>query len=93
MSELLSISSNSFSHDQQIADTMEYLKHNHFETYVEIRHAFSAEWTGVDWMVFGCPQDPEYGSWLCDAIEETGLVLWWEGEPFVNNEALQKVMD
>lgn len=93
MSELLPVSNNGFSHDQQVADTMEYLKHNHFETYVEIRQSLSAEWTGVDWMVFGCPQDQEYGSWLRDAIEETGLVVWWEGEPFVNNEALQKVMD
>ena len=26
--------------------------------------------------------DIEFGSWLVDAIEATGKVLWEEGEPF-----------
>lgn len=93
MSELISISSNKFSHDQQVWDAFNYLEEKHWEDFYHIRSYFRATWTGIDWVIGGCPQDPEYSSWLCDAIEETGLILWWEGEPFVNNEALQKVMD
>lgn len=91
--ELITVSSNHFSHDQQVWDALQYLKENHHENYLEIRVHLSAEYHCGEWVLYGATQDPEYGSWLCDAIEDTGIIEWWEGEPFVKNQAFIKMTE
>ena len=82
------ISSNGFSHDQQVSDALDYLRLNQPAAYSEIRKNFpeniiwedTASKAWFDTKAMGV--DVEWSSWLCDAIEETGLVIWEEGEPW-----------
>ena len=88
------ISSNGYSVDLQIEDAMEYLRLNHQQVYLDLLVKFP-EWenreglggTGCwfDYEAMGV--DPEWSSWLVDAIEATGLVTWWEGEPWADFDA------
>ena len=77
------ISSNGFSHDQQVQDAMDWLELNHPDAYTKIVDQFpetpvmSGSWLDTEAMQV----DAEWSSWLTDAIEETGLVVWEEGEP------------
>ena len=38
------------------------------------------------WQNITLDVDPDYSSWLADAIEDTGLITWMDGEPFAFKE-------
>lgn len=82
------ISSNHFSTDQQALDVLDYLKHNYPEDYAAVVADFpeaktaelggTSAWFDTDAMGV----DFEWGCWLIDRLEETGRVIWEEGEPW-----------
>ena len=80
------ISSNGYSFDQQVIDAVDYIRGTDGATYANIIRSFpelpnlimSGSW--VDNEAMGI--DPDYMSWVADALEETGLVWWEEGEPW-----------
>jgi hypothetical protein len=84
---MYTISSNGFSHDQQVVDALDWLRINRVDVYTEIRKHFpeniifpdKSAW--IDYEAMGV--DPEWSSWLCDAIEAEGEVTWIDGEPWV----------
>lgn len=80
------ISSGHFSHDTQVLDALDYLRVNHEDAYASILADFpkvaDIEWSGSWFDTDAMGVDPEYSSWLADAIEATGLVQWFEGEPY-----------
>lgn len=88
MSMSRAISSNHASHDDQVEDAMDYLRHEHPDAYGSIVQKFpeyperqlDGGWYDTETMGV----DPEWSSWLTDAIEQTGLVIWEEGEPWVH---------
>lgn len=84
------ISHNGFSVDCQAIDAMNWLRANspdafhavtaQFPEYLD--HTLNGAWFDTEAMGV----DVEWGSWLVDAIEETGLVWWEEGEPWAEAE-------
>lgn len=87
------ISSNHWSTDSQAVDAMTWLHTNHrdvwdglidefddYETLIERQRELDSEWAWLDTDALGV--DPDYMSWLVDAIEATGLVIWEDGEPW-----------
>jgi hypothetical protein len=82
------ISSNHYSHDLQLQDAMGYLEREHPGTYRGLLTEFpewadrvwSGSWLDTDAMAV----DVEWSSWLTDAVEATGLVMWEEGEPWTD---------
>ena len=86
---MIFVSSNGFSHDQQVDDALTYLSMCHSEEYKKLRTQFTGVYDDVGGFWYaedGDMEDPEYGSWLCDAIENTGIITWWGGEPVVLEE-------
>jgi hypothetical protein len=81
-----SVSSNHFSHDQQVMDALDYLRFHMTQTFEEIRVNFpeidNVVWSGSWFDCAAMNVDPEYTSWLADAIVETGFIYWEEGEPW-----------
>lgn len=80
------ISSNGFSHDQQVVDAMKHLELLHPDAYDEVTQQFD-EWfdhsmSGAHFDTEAMGVDDEWSSWLTDAIEATGFVRWEEGEPW-----------
>jgi hypothetical protein len=82
--DAFTISSNHYSVDQQAADALDYLRLNDVPAYVSIMADFgeSIVWSGgwFDHEAMGV--DPEWGSWLVDAIEDRSAVVWVDGEPW-----------
>lgn len=78
------ISDNHLSVDQQVYDALEYLRVFHVDAYVAIRRQFpetiifDGSWFDTDAMRV----DSEWNCWLADAIEDTGIVYWEDGEPW-----------
>lgn len=76
---------------------MDWLESNHLDAYGYILkefpewpyRVFEGSWLNTEAMGV----DPEYSSWLIDAIEDTGYVLWEEGEPWAMNGDDLKTMD
>lgn len=89
---MIPISNNHWSHDQQVSDALDWLMNFQPEAYESVRKnfpetiVFEYDSSYFDTELMGV--DPEYSSWLCDAIESTGFVIWEDGEPFaiVNEE-------
>jgi hypothetical protein len=81
-----SISNNHFSTDIQTNDALDWLRINHPEQYSEIRRIFpeTIKWEGSWFDTEEMGVDVEWGNWLCEHIEFTGLVTWIDGEPYVN---------
>ena len=82
---MYTISSNHLSPDLQACDAMNWLRNEHPEEYSKIRREFEFVTLPSNscWFQDACPElDPEYGCWLIDAIEATGLVWWEDGEPW-----------
>lgn len=79
-----SISSGHYSVDTQMQDALDFLRLNHVEVYCEIRKNFSETfiWEGSWLDTEAMDVDPDYGSWLIDAIEDTGIIQWIDGEPY-----------
>lgn len=77
------ISSNSFHHDDQVVDALEFLETEHPSAYVAICNEFTEQVVTGRWFDDDLPDyDAELGGWLCDAIEESGHVIWFNGEPY-----------
>ena len=78
------ISSNGFSHDQQVMDALNPLELMHPDAYDKVIEMFPEEpiLDGAHFDTDAMGVDCEWGSWLTDAIEATGLVVWEEGEPW-----------
>ncbi len=83
------ISSNHFSHDQQLADAMAWLAGFHPDAYAALMVEYP-EWETRKWEMFGSQLDceamgvdVEWAMWLTDAVEATDLVMWSDGEPWV----------
>lgn len=81
------LSSNSFSHDIQVVDALSWLHIEYPEHHKQVREQFPEDiiweqpirtWFDTDSMGV----DTAWSSWLCDAIEDTGVVQWIDGEPF-----------
>jgi hypothetical protein len=83
---MTAISSNHYSHDQQVQDALDYLQTNHLPQYEALVADFpevtNIRYVGSWFDVEGMQVDPEWSSWVADAIETTGLVIWEEGEPW-----------
>jgi len=86
------VSHNGFSHDLQVMDALDYLRGvlpeedygNLVRPFGELgRLVWQGSW--VDAEATRC--DPDFMAWVADAIEQTGLVFWQEGEPFAWIEA------
>lgn len=82
------ISSGHFSVDTQAFDALDFLEANHPEHYKDVTDEFPEVLSGVTWTQFGTHVDTEamgldieWTSWLIDAIEATGVVIWEDGEP------------
>ena len=84
------ISSNHFSVDLQAQDAMDWLEVNHLDAYGNVLkgfpewpyRVFDGSWLNTEAMGV----DPEFSSWLIDAIEDTGYVVWEDGEPWAVND-------
>lgn len=92
-----SISSNHFSVDQQAADAMRWLLHNAPGQFAAVLVEFP-EYHWVKWELSHFDTDAmgvhdEWGSWLVDAIEATGLVWWEDGEPWIGSDHLDGCED
>ena len=80
------ISSNAFSTDLQMMDALQYLKEEHPEVYKTLLEKFPElenpifDDSWLDYEVMGL--DVEYSMFVIDAIEQTGYVIWEEGEPW-----------
>jgi hypothetical protein len=89
-----SISSNQFSTDLQAMDALSYLEHDHPDAYAKVRTEFPeldralstlsgmSSWVDTEELDL----DPEYMSWVVYAIEETGVVYWEDGEPWIGRD-------
>ena len=80
------ISDNHSSFDQQVDDAMDYLVDADPEAHGAIVALFP-EWSAVTfdgaWVdTESLGLDPEFTSWLADAIESKSDIFWDEGEPF-----------
>lgn len=86
MEQFESISSGHYSHDIQVADAVSWLEREYPEKYASVLEAFpelsDATWDGSWFDTTAMGVDPEWSSWLADALEETGVIVWQEGEPF-----------
>lgn len=78
------LSSNQWSLDLQIVDVLDWLERNYPAGYAEVREAFPEEirLDGSHFDIEAMGVEADYSSWLAEAIEATGLVGWYEGEPF-----------
>ena len=85
------ISSNHWSHDMQVIDAMKYLHDEHPDIYAKILAEFPEtvvdgkfsvpmDGSWIDTVAMGVEAD--WSSWLTDAIEDTGVVAWIDGEPW-----------
>lgn len=91
------LSSNHYSHDDQVVDVMNYLYSNDRPAYDAIvaefpeyehtinevfrRQASTDSWLDTD----AAGVDPEYMMWVTDAIEAKSPVYWEDGEPWVGD--------
>lgn len=86
------LSSNAFSHDDQIADVLSYASTAYPETMDRFTSDFPEynhlEWSGswVDTQASGV--DPDYMSWVADWVEANLPVVWDDGEPFDTSDDL-----
>lgn len=80
------ISSNGFSHDMQVNNALDWLRHNHLAVYNKIARPNSEIQNiimdGAWWDTEAMGVDSEMSSWITDEIEDTGLVMWEDGEPY-----------
>lgn len=87
------VSSNSFSHDQQVDDAWGWLRgempEDDFDLLVQkfpemegVYPTTGIIWSGSCFDTEAMGVDVEYTSWVADALEETGLIYWEDGEPY-----------
>jgi len=87
------VSSNSFSHDQQVDDAWGWLRgemaEDDFDLLVkkfpEMEGVYPTTgiiWSGSWFDTEAMGVDAEYTSWVADALENTGRIYWEDGEPY-----------
>lgn len=87
-----SLSSNHFSHDQQVADVIAWhlsteQKVKLFEEFPEAQNIkFEGHVGSSAWDTEAMGVDVEYTSWLADWIEANTEVYWEDGEPWVGED-------
>tara|TARA_R110000772_G_scaffold223784_1_gene334358 strand:+ start:122 stop:466 length:345 start_codon:yes stop_codon:yes gene_type:complete len=85
------ISSNHFSHDQQVQDVMEYLEHHDGIAYSHLVNMFPeftvALFDGSSYDTYSMDVDADWSSWLTDEIEACSNIMWMDGEPFTVEDA------
>lgn len=80
------VSSNGFSFDTQVSDALSFLQTEWPSEYAGIVGQFpeipdliwSGSWVDAD----ESGVDRDYMSWLADALEQTGRIMWYDGEPY-----------
>jgi hypothetical protein len=89
--DMEAISSNHFSHDQQVVDVMDYLEHNDGIAYSHLINMFpeylrvtfgdspTSAWIDTDAM----DVDVDFMGWLTDEIEACCNIMWHDGEPYM----------
>lgn len=86
MAATTTISSNHFSVDQQALDAFDWINARYPESGEHILSEFPElqflQWELSHFDTEAMGVDIEWGSWLIEAIEATGLVWWEEGEPW-----------
>jgi hypothetical protein len=87
---MVAISASHASHDEQVADAMMYLAGQHPDVYARLVDEFP-EWTtrmfaGAWFDTTTMGVSGEWPLWLTLAIEDTGIILWDDGEPFANRD-------
>lgn len=82
----IAISSNHYSVDDQAVDAMAHLRFEHRDEYDAIVKEFpdytERVMSGAAFDTDAMGVDVEWGSWLVDAIENTGVISWDDGEPY-----------
>ena len=78
------ISSNHFSVDQQALDALSWLAANCPDKLKSILKEFPEKpiMAGSHFNTEAMGVDPEWGSWLLEAIENTGYITWEDSEPW-----------
>lgn len=83
---VIPLSSNAFSVDLQTDDALAFLEAGYPKVYQTLSEQFpeivDIQWEGSWFDTEAMGVDQEWGSWLVDAIEESGVVFWEEGEPY-----------
>lgn len=81
------LSSNSFSHDSQLDDVLDYLRNWNEEQYNNLLHAFpevdSRVLDGAYFDVEAMGVDQEWSAWVTDWVENNTKVMWVDGEPVI----------
>ena len=85
--ETHTISSNHFSTDTQAIDALAWMRLQHPRSYCAVMRSFpemgaELKMSGAHIDTEAMGVDVEYVSWLVDAIEATGVVMWEDGEPW-----------
>lgn len=79
------LSSNHYSHDQQVSDVLDFLLKDDRELEEEFTRQFP-EYTFLTWGGGGDAHasnvDPEYMQWITEWIEANTDVYWEDGEPW-----------
>jgi len=82
------LSSNAFSFDAQVIDAVSWLEEVAPRRYTKLLEEFPelkdiiwdspGSWLDQDLMKI----DPDWSGWVAQSLENTGLVLWNDGEPY-----------
>ena len=82
----VTISSNGFSHDRQVSDALDWLAHYDVEAWNAIvvpnSELRDIKWSGSWWDTEAMGVDDEMSSWIADELENTGFIVWEDGEPY-----------
>lgn len=87
----VALSSNAFSVDDQTADVLSWLSNSDNATHRNLMDRFVSAFPEYNSLIWGgawvdteaSGVDPEFMSWARDWLEESGLVEWVEGEPYL----------
>lgn len=86
MTAYVALSSCGASHDMQLVDSLEFLRSEYPDIYAGILSRFpeydGAELDGSWFDTEALGVEPDWSSWLTDAVEDTGIVRWEDGEPY-----------
>lgn len=86
---LTTVSANSYSHDQQVDDAWSWARGEMPEDDFDLLIAAFPEMERIVWEpgntwfdTEAMGVDQEYTSWVADALENTGIIRWEDGEPY-----------
>jgi len=90
-----SLSSNHFSHEQQLQDVIESLDEAQFNELVKVFPCIDqgVVWDGSGWDYRAMSVDVDTPMFVTDWIEDNTLIRWEDGEPWLYDEAAEKILD